>query len=221
MSESRIEITKRLRKAGRWDKACDFRDEARKRARAEGLTRKEANDRAWAEMADEFPPMSEDEIAAYPSTVWVTLGHFPPSLPHLDEEGEPEFVAIDFGIHIAIALLHACMNRSFLGEYRTTSVAIKHLIECQAGQEFRRTVAYALTDPVGFLVGPALEKLQSVEDRLIEAENRGEQLDELTRKLIPSMLRSLNRMTTERAYDVVRTDFAISDRAARRSCASG
>jgi hypothetical protein len=210
MTESRIEITERLRREGRWSDACDYRDKARKRGRTEGLSRKEANDRAWSEMADEFPPMSEDEIAAYPSTDWVVSGHFPPSLPHLDADDEPRFADIHFAIHTAIAMLHAYLNQSALGQYRTVNGAMMYLIKCQAGDEARLDVAFAITDPVAFLVGPARKKLQAVEDRLTDAEHAGEQLDELKRKMIRSMLRSLNRMTTERVSEVVRTDFAIS-----------
>lgn len=56
--ESKIEATHRLEREGRWDEACGFRDAARQECRNKGLTRREANERAWELMIAEFPPRS-------------------------------------------------------------------------------------------------------------------------------------------------------------------
>lgn len=63
--ESKIEVTDRLRREGRWDAACRFRDELKRRLQAEGRTRKEANEQAWQAMIAEFPPLPGDEPLDY------------------------------------------------------------------------------------------------------------------------------------------------------------
>ncbi|MBM4091753.1 MAG: hypothetical protein FJ276_20350 [Planctomycetes bacterium] len=63
--ESRIQATDRLRLEGRWDAACRFRDETKRRLQAEGQTRKEANEQAWQAMIAEFPPLPADEPLDY------------------------------------------------------------------------------------------------------------------------------------------------------------
>ena len=55
MDESRIATTDRLRKAGLWEAACAFREQCRLELRAEGKSRQDANDQAWAQMQERFP----------------------------------------------------------------------------------------------------------------------------------------------------------------------
>ncbi|QEF98803.1 hypothetical protein Mal15_28590 [Stieleria maiorica] len=208
--ESRIELTHRLRRESpaRWHEACEFRGAVRKKAKAEGFTRKAANDRAWKEMAHEFPPLTDAQIAAYPSVVWATLGLFPIQLPQLDADGEPKLAHIDFGIKIAIAMLHADSNRSMSARIQTTEIATGHLIASKAENELRQLIALALANPAGFLVGPALVKLRAVAGRLSDGVDRD--LSDIDAKWVHSILRSLERMTTQNVFDVVRSDFAIS-----------
>jgi hypothetical protein len=61
MKESKIEATDRLRQEGRWDKASQFKDEVIKRLRADGKTKSVASEEAWAEMIDQYPPLSTPE----------------------------------------------------------------------------------------------------------------------------------------------------------------
>ncbi len=63
MEESKIALTKRLQREGLWEAACQFRDEVRQRLRAEGHTRKAANDGAWEAMAEHFPPVVVPAVA--------------------------------------------------------------------------------------------------------------------------------------------------------------
>ncbi|MHB8953845.1 MAG: hypothetical protein ACYC4U_12820 [Pirellulaceae bacterium] len=57
MNESKIELTERLRREGRWAEASWFKDEIVKKLRAEGMKRREAGEQAWREMAKAFPPV--------------------------------------------------------------------------------------------------------------------------------------------------------------------
>jgi hypothetical protein len=57
MKESKIHATERLRREGRWDEASAFRDNVRKRLRADGKPKSEANDLAWEAMIDKYQPL--------------------------------------------------------------------------------------------------------------------------------------------------------------------
>ncbi|MBN2130590.1 MAG: hypothetical protein JW741_13900 [Sedimentisphaerales bacterium] len=56
MTESRIEITERLRAAGFWGEASRCGDDIRRKLRAEKVPQAEANERSWQEMATKYPP---------------------------------------------------------------------------------------------------------------------------------------------------------------------
>lgn len=56
MNESKIALTERLRREGRWDAASKFKDDALRDFRAKGMTRDEASDAAWEAMEQAFPP---------------------------------------------------------------------------------------------------------------------------------------------------------------------
>jgi hypothetical protein len=65
MTESKITLTHRLQREGNWDKASLFKDDCISRLRAEGKPRKEAQQAAWEEMEQRFPPPpSESEPVA-------------------------------------------------------------------------------------------------------------------------------------------------------------
>jgi hypothetical protein len=55
MEESKIELTDRLRREGRWAEASARKEAIRTQLRAEGMSRAEANPEAWRRMAAEFP----------------------------------------------------------------------------------------------------------------------------------------------------------------------
>lgn len=87
MPESKIQATHRLQREGLWDEASAYRDQERQRARAEGKTRREANEIGWQQMLVKYPltkiKISDDiesiidEIAIYS----FCLKYAPPGPP--------------------------------------------------------------------------------------------------------------------------------------------
>ena len=59
--ESKIELTERLRKEGRWSEASVFKDAEVKRLRSEGVRSVEAKEQAWRLMAEKFPPLAQED----------------------------------------------------------------------------------------------------------------------------------------------------------------
>ena len=57
MNESKIDITHRLQKDGRWAEASKFKDDYIAKLRGEGMTRREAQANAWAAMEQKYPPI--------------------------------------------------------------------------------------------------------------------------------------------------------------------
>lgn len=55
MIESKIDLTNRLKREGRWGEASLFKDEKIKAQRAAGMHRPEAQAEAWEAMAEKFP----------------------------------------------------------------------------------------------------------------------------------------------------------------------
>jgi hypothetical protein len=76
MTESKIELTERLRGEGRWAEASRFKDTALKDFRDKGMKRDEATATAWEAMATAYPPIGE----AAPETPDATAGK--PSTEH-------------------------------------------------------------------------------------------------------------------------------------------
>ncbi|MCX7429147.1 MAG: hypothetical protein NTW96_26415 [Planctomycetia bacterium] len=69
MTESKIALTERLRREGRWEEASRFKDT--RDFRAKGLKRSEAGPAAWEAMATAFPPLGTE-----PGTIpGATPGH--------------------------------------------------------------------------------------------------------------------------------------------------
>ncbi len=70
--ESRINATDRLRQEGRWNEASAFRDQTKRQLQAEGKTRLEANDGAWAAMLAKYPPLAPSADAdEYADACWI------------------------------------------------------------------------------------------------------------------------------------------------------
>ena len=63
MNESKIELTERLRKEGFWAEASKRKDDKVKEFRAEGLSRREAGQKAWEWLAIEYPPVTPSPLA--------------------------------------------------------------------------------------------------------------------------------------------------------------
>jgi hypothetical protein len=58
MNESKIELTERLRRQGRWGEASRFKDTALREFRGKGMTKAEAAEAAWNAMAEAYPPLA-------------------------------------------------------------------------------------------------------------------------------------------------------------------
>ncbi len=61
MNESKIQLTERLRREGRWGEASKWKDERIKTLRAEGMKRNEASGQAWEELEQKYPPTATIE----------------------------------------------------------------------------------------------------------------------------------------------------------------
>ena len=59
MTESKIELTERLRREGRWSEASLFKDETLRKLRSDGMTKADAGEEAWRRMAAKFPPLAD------------------------------------------------------------------------------------------------------------------------------------------------------------------
>ncbi|MBN2579525.1 MAG: hypothetical protein JXB10_11080 [Pirellulales bacterium] len=57
MIESKIELTERLRREGRWAEASKFKDTALKEFRSKGMKKAEASEEAWSAMEKAYPPL--------------------------------------------------------------------------------------------------------------------------------------------------------------------
>lgn len=82
--ESKIHATERLRRDGRWDQASAFRDETRRKLRAEGKSKIEAGELAWEAMIAKFPPPEHPQ-----------LGSEDEPLPREKDDAEEDLDALD------------------------------------------------------------------------------------------------------------------------------
>jgi len=58
VNESKIALTERLRREGRWDAATKFKDDALRDFRSKGMRRDEASEAAWEAMEQAYPPIA-------------------------------------------------------------------------------------------------------------------------------------------------------------------
>ena len=92
MNESKIVLTERLRREGRWGKASKFKDEALKELRSKGMKRDEASEAAWEAMEQAYPPTTMavatvDQVATKVEAVTRVQGlsDLPASWPELPD----------------------------------------------------------------------------------------------------------------------------------------
>jgi hypothetical protein len=64
MNESKIGITERLRREGRWDEATQYKDSVLVECREKGMKRSEASEAAWQAMVERYPPITAVETPA-------------------------------------------------------------------------------------------------------------------------------------------------------------
>jgi hypothetical protein len=105
MKESKIDLTERLRREGRWAEASKYKDETVKKLRAKGMKRAEAGEQAWQRMADAFP--RAEEKSAYDRATQLLYDtvrdavdewqkEYGITLPDDAREGLMEYVAMNF-----------------------------------------------------------------------------------------------------------------------------
>jgi len=99
MNESKIVATKRLQSEGLWNEACLYREEMRERLRGEGMTRKEANKRAWEKMLEAYPPFDANFEAVH----WLSACDFPPADVSTVESGESSLADLWYVLRVLAA----------------------------------------------------------------------------------------------------------------------
>ena len=93
MNRSKIDLTDELRRLGVWEEASLLKDVCRKRLRASGLSRREANELAWEEMAECFDGLN---LQRYLSTRLSIAANFPPLIAPAcaDQANEAPFSSV-------------------------------------------------------------------------------------------------------------------------------
>ncbi len=94
MNESKIELTERLRREGRWSEASQFKDETLKKLRSDGMTRADAAEEAWQRMAAQYPPLANIGESA-PEVPDATAGEPWPAQRPRSTEHEEHDIDID------------------------------------------------------------------------------------------------------------------------------
>jgi len=101
-TESKIETTDRLRYEGLWTEASLYRDEVRRRLRAEGMSRQEAGHAAWQAVRERYP--SEDPPQVKALHFLLVDASFGPSA-HGGTGQQKEFLAVWFAFHLMESLV--------------------------------------------------------------------------------------------------------------------
>jgi hypothetical protein len=68
VTESKIELTQRLRREGRWSAASKFKDTVIKECRARGMKKAAAAEHGWEETEKAFPPLPTAQVTSGPAT---------------------------------------------------------------------------------------------------------------------------------------------------------
>ena len=117
MNESRIELTERLRREGRWSEASKFKDTALADFRAKGMKRNEAGAAAWEAMAEAYPPLPGGEATTASDIGRVQgLGEIPADWPELPGNAS-----------LQAELAWVQSNRLRVVEERASGVTVVHL----------------------------------------------------------------------------------------------
>jgi hypothetical protein len=167
--EYKAELMSRLRAEGRWQDATDFRESRRLKAKRDGLSRAEAKEQAWQEMADAFPPMAQQQIDLLPSIRWLVMGQFPmSSFPKNADPEQVSYASIWGGACASIALLHAKM-KSCEAWFAIVEQLVARVNKDPTNEELRCVSMHALATPYGFLaeyVVPSFARLLHPHDQL-------------------------------------------------------
>ena len=102
VTESKIELTDRLRRQGLWGEASKYKDEVKDRLRTEGHSRKEAGELAWAEMQKRYPAKDPPEVRDFYTA--LADGAYELTTPRGDAAEKSEFTEVWFALRILEAI---------------------------------------------------------------------------------------------------------------------
>jgi len=102
VTESKIELTDRLRRQGLWDEASLNKDTVKSRLRSEGKSRKEAGELAWAETQKRYPAKDPPEVRDFYTA--LADGAYELTTPRGDAAERSAFTRVWFALRILEAI---------------------------------------------------------------------------------------------------------------------
>jgi hypothetical protein len=174
MQRSKIDVTDELRRLGVWEEASLFKDLCRQRYRASGLSRREANEFAWEEMAEYFDGQN---LERYLSTWFPVASNFPPLIEPscADQADEAPFDSVWRLWCLCLARLE-CWERD---DFEAAALMSMEMFD-KASIELTHLSLMAIYEVNRFVVKIAAPKFVAVVDRLKAAsEPQQEYIEEL------------------------------------------
>ncbi len=193
--ESKTQAMDRLRREGRWEDACEFREQRRLAAKREGLSRSDAVERSWREMAQAYPPLSDEEIDALPVVQFIAMGDFPPeSIRHIDTGNGLSLAELWRSTCLAVALELATESKSQFGWLSVVGHALELIHDSANCDISKGALSYAIWQPRGFLLGFALQRFEALLD---DDSQLGEHTDELR-----CFAKSIAKLSTDSVFEL-------------------
>ncbi len=174
MKRSKIDLTDELRRLGLWEEASLFRDSCRQKLRASGVSRREASELAWQQMAECFDGLNLQRQLSIRLSI---ASNFPPMIDPAcaDQPHEANFSSV-------WRLWCLCLARLDCWEREDFDAAALITMEMgnYASVEPSTLSVMAMHEVNRFVVEVAAPKFLAVIDRLIAAsEPQHEYIDEL------------------------------------------
>jgi hypothetical protein len=94
MNQSKIDLTHRLQREGRWEEASQFKDGEIARLKTEGLKRAEAGQAAWEAMEEKYPPLPAEAASEPPGELLIDDIERTPGNYHLDAQWVYEVLGV-------------------------------------------------------------------------------------------------------------------------------
>ena len=185
----------RLRDENRWYEACDFKEQRRLQARADGLSRVDSVEHAWIEMAKAYPPLSDEEIDGLPAVRFMTIANFPPELLRNLDTGDGLLLQdLWRATCFAVASELALAKKSQFGWLSVIGSAMERIHDSATSDISKDSLGYAIWQPRGFLLGFALQRFEAL---LGDETQLGEHAGELR-----CFAKSIVRLRTESVFDI-------------------
>ena len=161
MLESKIAATQRLRREGRWEDACLWRDQARQRLRSEGKTRREASEESWTLMTQRFDPLSDGQIDWHEAAELQAQARFPIEHALVDDASEAAMKDVWW----AYCTLQAFYSRLKKNDASGANFLFQSMTSTAPTPAAERLVSLAATTPSEFL-DQVVTKFESATQRL-------------------------------------------------------